>query len=65
MKLGVEYRCKPTANRIDTHHSTILLYFLRNFLCSREQIKERLWKPGVIEHLTQSDKVSCGDQCSY
>ena len=36
------------------------LYSLRNMLCSRKQLKERLWKPGVINPLTQSDKVSCG-----
>ena len=38
----------------------MLLYFLRNMLFSREQLKERLWNPGEIEHLMQSDNVSCG-----
>ena len=47
-------------DRIDTHHNTILVYFLRNLLCSGEQLKERLWKPGMIEDLMQSDNVSCG-----
>ena len=35
-------------------------YFLTNFLCSRIELKERMWKPGVVEHPTQNDEVSCG-----
>ena len=34
--------------------------FLETCCSVENNLKERLWKSGEIEHLMQSDKVSCG-----